>query len=75
MRQLFREAGRGSPSALIWQIKTGLAVRMIRSTGLTLGEIAEQSGFANPFHLSRSVKKLTGLPPRELRSVEWEGDR
>ncbi|MFZ4683855.1 MAG: helix-turn-helix domain-containing protein [Terrimicrobiaceae bacterium] len=75
LRQLFREAGKDSPSALLWQIKTGLAVRMIRSTGLTLGEIADQSGFANPFHLSRSVKKLTGLPPRELRRVEWEGDR
>lgn len=75
LRQIFREAGMDSPSALLWQTKTGLAVRMIRSTGLTLGEIAEQSGFANPFHLSRSVKKLTGLPPRELRRVEWDGDR
>ena len=75
LRQLFQEAGRGSPSAMLWRIKTEHAVRMIRSTGLTLGEIATQSGFANPFHLSRSVKKLTGLPPRELRRIEWEGGR
>lgn len=75
LRQLFREAGKGSPSALLWQIKTAHAVRMIRSTGLTLGEIADQSGFANAFHLSRSVRKLTGHPPRELRRLEWEGDR
>lgn len=75
LRQLFGEAGRGSPSAMIWRTKAGHAVQMLRSTGLTLGEIATQSGFANPFHLSRSVKKLTGLPPRELRRIEWEGDR
>lgn len=75
LRQLFRESGRGSPSVILWRIKTEHAVRMIRSTGLTLGEIAVQSGFANAFHLSRSVKKLTGVSPRELRHIEWEGSR
>jgi AraC-like DNA-binding protein len=75
LRQLFSEAGKESPSAMLWRIKTEHAVRMIRSTGLTLGEIAEQSGFSNPFHLSRCVKMLTGHPPRELRRIEWEGER
>jgi AraC-like DNA-binding protein/quercetin dioxygenase-like cupin family protein len=71
LRQLYREQGGESPSALIWRIKTEHAVRMIRSTGLSLGEIAAQTGFANPFHLSRSVKKLTGQSPRGLRRIEW----
>lgn len=74
LRQLYREKGGESPSAMLWRIKAEHAVRMIRSTGLSLGEIAAQSGFANPFHLSRSVKKLTGLPPRELRRIEWAND-
>ena len=73
LRQLFHEAERESPSAMLWRLKTEQAVRMLRSTGLTLGEIAAQCGFANPFHLSRSVKNLTGQPPRELRRLEWEG--
>jgi AraC-like DNA-binding protein len=71
LRQLYREQGGESPSAVLWRIKAEHAVRMIRFTGLNLGEIAVQTGFANPFHLSRSVKKLTGLSPRELRRVEW----
>ncbi len=71
LRQLHQAAGMESPSVRLWRIKTEHAVRMIRATGLTLGEIAEQSGFANPFHLSRNVKKLTGYPPRELRRKEW----
>jgi len=75
LRQLFRQARQESPSDMIWRLKTEHAVRMIRSTGLTLGEIAAQSGFANPFHLSRSVKQLTGLPPRQLRRIEWTGGK
>ena len=73
LRQLFREQGSESPSVLLWRIKAEHAVRMVRFTGLSLGEIAAQTGFANPFHLSRSIKKLTGLPPREIRSIEWAG--
>lgn len=71
LRQLHRQQGLESPSAMIWRSKSELAIHMIRSTGLGLDEIASQCGFANPFHLSRCVKKHTGLPPRELRRVEW----
>lgn len=70
LRQIFREAGHESPSAMIWRIKTEHAVQMIRSTALTLGEIADFSGFTNPFHLSRSVKKQTGQNPKEIRRNE-----
>lgn len=71
LRQLHRERGEESPSVLLWRTKAEQAVRMIRFTGLNLGEIAAQTGFANPFHLSRSVKRLTGRSPRELRRAEW----
>ncbi len=70
LRQVFREAGYESPSAMIWRIKIEHAVRMIRSTGLSLAEIAEHSGFTNPFHLSRSVKKHTGQSPKKIRLNE-----
>lgn len=68
LRQLFRSAGYPSPSAALWQAKTERAVRLLRHTGLTLAEIAAQSGFADPFHLSRLIKKATGSSPRELRA-------
>jgi AraC-like DNA-binding protein len=57
----------------LWRIKAEHAVQMIRFTGLNLGEIAAQTGFANPFHLTCSVKKVTLLSLRELRRVEWVG--
>lgn len=70
LRQVFREAGHESPSAMIWRIKTEHAVQMIRSTALTLGEIADRSGFTNPFHLSRCVKNRTGQTPKKIRKHE-----
>lgn len=71
LRSLCRQAKRPSPSDMIWRLKAEHALQMIRSTGLTLGEIADSCGYANPFHLSRSFKRYTGLSPRELRREEW----
>jgi AraC-like DNA-binding protein len=71
LRALCREARSESPSAMIWRLKVEHAIQLIRSTGLTLGEIADQCGYANPFHLSRAVRRHTGHPPRRLRQVEW----
>jgi len=71
LRSLCRQAGRESPTDMIWRLKAERATQMIRSTGLTLGEIADSCGYANPFHLSRSVKRYTGDSPRQLRRDEW----
>jgi AraC family transcriptional regulator len=71
LRAIFREAGLESPSELLWRMKSERAAQMICSTGHTLAEVAGQCGFANPFHMSRRVKRLTGLPPRTLRRREW----
>ncbi len=67
LRLLYRREGGESPSDMIWRLKVEHAIQLIRSTGLTLGEIATDCGYANPFHLSRSVKRYTGHSPRSLR--------
>ncbi len=40
---------------------------------MTVAEIAYRCGFKDPFHFSRLVKKLQGLPPREVRRRLWAG--
>jgi AraC-like DNA-binding protein len=70
LRKLFQDDQGESPTAMIWRLKTDQAVQLIRATGLTLAEVADQCGFSNPFHLSRCVKDRTGLSPRELRKIE-----
>ena len=72
LRVLCRHAGSESPSAMIWRFKVEHAIQLIRSTGLTLGEIAGACGYANPFHLSRSVRRHTGHSPRRLRQDQWK---
>ncbi|MEO6054160.1 MAG: AraC family transcriptional regulator, partial [Chthoniobacterales bacterium] len=67
LRTLYRGAKMESPTDMIWRLKVEHAIQLIRSTGLTLGEIAEHCGYSNPFHLSRSVRKHTGSSPRSLR--------
>lgn len=71
LRRLFKAAGKESPTTMLWRLKAEHALQMIRSTGLGLAEIAEQCGYANPFHLSRYIKQIAGLSPRELRKREW----
>ena len=70
LRKLFQDDQGESPTAMIWRLKTDQAVQLIRATGLTLAEVAEQCGFSNAFHLSRCVKDRTGIAPRELRKIE-----
>ena len=70
LRKLFQDDQGESPTAMIWRLKTDQAVQLIRATGLTLAEVAEQCGFSNAFHLSRCVKDRTGIAPRELRKTE-----
>jgi len=75
LRKLFQDDQGESPSAMIWRLKTDHAVQLIRATGLSLGEVAEQCGFSNAFHLSRCVKERKGLSPRELRKSLRESAR
>jgi AraC-like DNA-binding protein len=75
LRKLFQDDQSESPTAMIWRLKTDQAVQLIRATGLSLAEVAEQCGFSTAFHLSRCVKDRTGLPPRELRKTDRTAGR
>lgn len=52
-----------------WQTEQRVqaAVRLLRSTALTLGEVAAQSGFSSVQTLSRQVRRVTGRSPRSVR--------
>jgi AraC-like DNA-binding protein len=58
----------GSPPAQ-WQneARTSAAVHLLRSTTLSLAEVAQQSGFRSVQTLSRQVRRTTGRPPSGLR--------
>ena len=58
----------GCPIAMyIEQERLKQATTLMRTTSLSLTAIAEQCGFTDLKHFRRTVKRLTGLPPRDYR--------
>ena len=56
-----------SPSAFIKSIRLNRAVELIKTTDLTITEIAESTGFYSASHLGRSIQSQYGCKPTDLR--------
>lgn len=56
-----------TPVRYVWELRTKKAAQLVRNTKLTLASIADECGYKSQYHLSREVKRLTGLSPRALR--------
>lgn len=69
----FRAALNLTPARYLWRLRTERGVAMLGDTGLPVAEISQRCGFANAFHFSRLVRRLQGLPPRQLRERVWHG--
>lgn len=61
-----------TPSRHLWQIRAEKGIQLLSETGLTISEIAYHCGFKNPFHFSRSVRKIQGVSPRAIRQTAWK---
>lgn len=71
--RLFRQHESVTPMRYLWNVRVKHALEMLRSTGLTLGEIADRTGFSSVYHLSRMIKKRSGQTPTEIRNWTWGG--
>lgn len=69
--RLFRRDEGMSPIQYLWlyRVKQGLA--LIRSTGLHIGEIAEQAGFKTSYHFARTIRRHTGKTPSDIRKESY----
>lgn len=70
--KLFRSHMNTTPAKYLWSFRVEAGVHFLRHTGLSISEIAYRTGFQTPFHFSRMVKELNGIPPRQLRKEFWE---
>jgi len=66
-RRLWAERHDTSPAAYNLQWRLREACRLLRSTTLTLAEIASQTGFADPLYFSRCFSTRIGEPPGTYR--------
>ncbi len=67
LRHLFREQAGSSPRHFQEQQRLRRARDLLCSSRQTIGEIARELGFANPFYFTLRFKKATGESPRAFR--------
>jgi AraC-like DNA-binding protein len=64
--RLFQQYDHQTPYRLLLRLKINHAAEQLQSPGAMVKQVAEQTGFANPFHFSRVFKSVLGLSPRAL---------
>jgi len=76
LTRLFARHVGHTPARYLWRLREEQAMALLRDTGLNVSEIADRTGFASPFHLSRRIRNRYSLSPRALRQRLWnEPDR
>lgn len=73
--RIVKEGTGKSLHQLIVAIKVERAIFHLENSYRKLKEVAELTGFSNEFHLSRTIKKVTGKNPSDYREKETKGDR
>jgi AraC-like DNA-binding protein len=68
--RLFKRSQGVSPVQYLWSLRAEKGAFLLRQSGLTVGEIAYQCGYKNPFHFSRQIKAKYGHCPSELRTLK-----
>jgi AraC family transcriptional regulator of arabinose operon len=71
LTKLFHQFLGQTPIQYLWEKRTTSGLQLLKNTGLTIQEIAYQTGFKSPFHFSRLIKNRTMLSPKRVRRKEW----
>ena len=65
---LFKQRYNLTPNQYVIEKKIGMAKTLLSSLSLSLGEIAELSGFSDRYYFSKLFKKETGITPSQYRA-------
>lgn len=72
--RLFKKHLNTTPSKYLWQLRTQRGASLLLQTGLTVSEIAYQSGFQTSHHFARHIKAQYGYSPSDLREHRSQQD-
>jgi len=67
--RLFRRFDNQSPYQYLLRLKMNHAAERLKQPGALVKQVAEESGFADPFHFSRVFTSVFGLSPTAFRGL------
>jgi AraC-like DNA-binding protein len=67
--RLFRRYDQQTPYQYLLRLKMNHAARRLQQPGVLVKQVAEEVGFADPFHFSRVFKSVLGLAPNTFRAL------
>lgn len=67
--RLFRRFGQETPNQCITRHKVNRAAELLLTQSKSVGEVAREVGYDDPYYFSRVFKKRFGYSPREFRNV------
>ncbi len=67
--RLFRRYDHQTPSRQILRLKINYAAERLQAPGVLAKQVAEETGFADPFHFSRAFKSIFGVSPRMVSRI------
>lgn len=67
--RLFRRYDHQSPYQCLLRLKLNIAAERLHEPGALVKQVAEETGFNDPFHFSRAFKGVFGLAPNEFRKL------
>ena len=68
LSKLFKEKKGYPPQEYLIRLRLSKAADLLRTTPMSVGDIAASCGYPNQLHFSRAFKQRYGVPPREWRS-------
>jgi len=72
--RLFKTATGSTPGEYLLRVRLRHAAKLLRQSGLPIGEVAESSGFPDSNYFSRKFRALYGKNPRAYRGTAASSD-
>ncbi len=73
--RLFRRYDHHTPYQYLVRLRMNRAAEKLRSPGVLVSEVADDLGFSDPFHFSRTFKRVFGVSPSSFMALQREGER
>jgi len=66
---LFRRHTGFSPIDFLIRLRVRRACRLLDTTSLSIGEVGERAGYADPYYFTRCFRRVMGCSPRDYRKM------